>query len=392
MDSFDLLIIGGGINGCAIARDAAGRGLSVLLVEKDDLASHTSSASSKLIHGGLRYLEQYEFGLVRESLKERAGDAAPPRRTSSGRCEFVLPDPPGGRPWWMIRLGLLLYDFLSRGDELPRSKGLGRKDNEFRAPLKPRPLQARHLLGRLGRRRPPGRPQRARRAGARRGDRHPHRIALRAPRRRGLDRRPFPAAARSRATMLVNAAGPWVAEVLNRRLGDRGRKPGPPDQGQPHPRPPPLRGRPCLYPAAGGRPRRLRLALWRPQPDRHHRRARRRARRRGLHGRRGRLSLRRRQRLFHAAGEPGRRQLVLCRRPRPLRRWRGEREGRHPRLSAGAGRHARPETALRLRRQDHHRPPPRRRGARQARRRRLPLHPHRSRSPAATSTSRSTPL
>src|SRR6201999_3210161 len=71
MDSFDLLVIGGGINGCAIARDAAGRGLTVLLVEKDDLASHTSSASSKLIHGGLRYLEQYEFKLVRESLKER---------------------------------------------------------------------------------------------------------------------------------------------------------------------------------------------------------------------------------------------------------------------------------------------------------------------------------
>ena len=72
MDSFDLLIVGGGINGAAIARDAAGRGLTVLLVEKDDLASHTSSASSKLIHGGLRYLEQYEFRLVRESLHERA--------------------------------------------------------------------------------------------------------------------------------------------------------------------------------------------------------------------------------------------------------------------------------------------------------------------------------
>ena len=71
MDRFDLLVVGGGINGAAIARDAAGRGLDVLLVEKDDLASHTSSASSKLIHGGLRYLEQYEFGLVRESLHER---------------------------------------------------------------------------------------------------------------------------------------------------------------------------------------------------------------------------------------------------------------------------------------------------------------------------------
>src|SRR5207244_13152305 len=76
MDSFDLLIIGGGINGCAIARDAAGRGLTVLLVEKDDLPSHTSSASSKLIHGGLRYLEQYEFTLVRESLRERKATLA----------------------------------------------------------------------------------------------------------------------------------------------------------------------------------------------------------------------------------------------------------------------------------------------------------------------------
>ncbi len=134
MDSFDLLIIGGGINGCAIARDAAGRGLKVLLVEKDDLASHTSSSSSKLIHGGLRYLEQFEFRLVRESLRERqvllttAPHIVQPLR-------FVLPDPPGGRPWWMIRLGLLLYDFLSRGDELPRSKGLGRRDNIFRRGL-----------------------------------------------------------------------------------------------------------------------------------------------------------------------------------------------------------------------------------------------------------------
>ena len=71
MESFDLLVVGGGINGTAIARDAAIRGLKVLLVEKDDLASHTSSASSKLIHGGLRYLEYYEFRLVREALKER---------------------------------------------------------------------------------------------------------------------------------------------------------------------------------------------------------------------------------------------------------------------------------------------------------------------------------
>src|SRR5688500_5332073 len=125
MDRFDLLVVGGGINGAAIARDAAGRGVSVLLVERDDLAAHTSSASSKLIHGGLRYLEQYEFGLVRESLHERevllrtAPHIVRP-------LEFVLPDPPGGRPWWLVRLGLLTYDLLAGRGSLPRSRGLGR--------------------------------------------------------------------------------------------------------------------------------------------------------------------------------------------------------------------------------------------------------------------------
>ncbi|HLY91571.1 MAG TPA: FAD-dependent oxidoreductase, partial [Acetobacteraceae bacterium] len=111
MERYDLLVVGGGINGCGIARDAAGRGLSVLLVEQDDLANHTSSASTKLIHGGLRYLEYYEFRLVREALieRERLLAIAPhiiwPLR-------FVMPLPPGGRPAWMIRLGLFLYDHL----------------------------------------------------------------------------------------------------------------------------------------------------------------------------------------------------------------------------------------------------------------------------------------
>ena len=108
---FDLAIIGGGINGCGIARDAAGRGLSVLLVEQGDLASGTSSASTKLIHGGLRYLEHYAFRLVRESLAERevllriAPHIIRPMR-------FVLPHHAGLRPWWRIRLGLFLYDHL----------------------------------------------------------------------------------------------------------------------------------------------------------------------------------------------------------------------------------------------------------------------------------------
>ncbi|HYH38680.1 MAG TPA: FAD-dependent oxidoreductase, partial [Azospirillum sp.] len=105
---YDLAVIGGGINGCGIARDAAGRGLSVLLAERGDLGGATSSSSSKLIHGGLRYLEQYEFRLVRESLHEReillrtAQHIVRPLR-------FILPDPKGGRPWWMIRTGLFLY-------------------------------------------------------------------------------------------------------------------------------------------------------------------------------------------------------------------------------------------------------------------------------------------
>ena len=89
-DPFDLLVIGGGINGCGIARDAAGRGLSVMLVEQGDLAQGTSSASTKLIHGGLRYLEQFEFRLVREALQERERLLNSPR-TSSGRCVSCFP-------------------------------------------------------------------------------------------------------------------------------------------------------------------------------------------------------------------------------------------------------------------------------------------------------------
>lgn len=118
---YDLLIVGGGINGAAIARDAAGRGLKVLLCEKDDLANHTSSSSTKLIHGGLRYLEHYEFRLVREALIEREVllRAAPhiiwPMR-------FVLPYDKGLRPAWMLRLGLFLYDSLGGRKLLPGTK------------------------------------------------------------------------------------------------------------------------------------------------------------------------------------------------------------------------------------------------------------------------------
>jgi glycerol-3-phosphate dehydrogenase len=115
---FDVAIIGGGINGCGIARDAAGRGLTVFLCEKDDLASGTSSRSTKLIHGGLRYLEYYEFRLVREALREREVllQAAPhiiwPLR-------FILPHHQGLRPAWLIRLGLFLYDHIGGRKLLP---------------------------------------------------------------------------------------------------------------------------------------------------------------------------------------------------------------------------------------------------------------------------------
>ena len=118
---YDLLVIGGGINGTAVARDAAGRGLSVVLCEKDDLGSHTSSASTKLIHGGLRYLEHYDFKLVRESLKEREIllRAAPhiiwPLR-------FILPYDEGLRPKWLLRMGLFLYDNLGGRELLPGTK------------------------------------------------------------------------------------------------------------------------------------------------------------------------------------------------------------------------------------------------------------------------------
>ncbi|HYD95398.1 MAG TPA: glycerol-3-phosphate dehydrogenase [Noviherbaspirillum sp.] len=132
----DLLIVGGGINGAGIARDAAGRGLSVVLCEKDDLASHTSSASSKLIHGGLRYLEYYEFGLVRKALIEREVllRAAPHIMRP---LRFVLPHDKGQRPAWMIRTGLFLYDSLARRELLPGSHGVDLRDHPAGAPLKP---------------------------------------------------------------------------------------------------------------------------------------------------------------------------------------------------------------------------------------------------------------
>ncbi len=133
--TYDMIIIGGGINGTAIARDAALNNLSVLLLEKDDLASHTSSASTKLIHGGLRYLEYYEFKLVREALKERERLLKTAPHLIYPML-FVLPHQNAVRPWWLVRLGLWLYDTIGGRISLPRSRSLRRSDEMFQAPLK----------------------------------------------------------------------------------------------------------------------------------------------------------------------------------------------------------------------------------------------------------------
>jgi len=133
--SVDLLVVGGGINGAGIARDAAGRGLKVMLVERGDLAGATSSASSKLIHGGLRYLEQYEFGLVRKALAEREVLlAAAPHLVAP--LEFVLPQGAGSRPGWMLRIGLFLYDHLGGRGRLPGSRGIDLRRHPAGRPLK----------------------------------------------------------------------------------------------------------------------------------------------------------------------------------------------------------------------------------------------------------------
>jgi len=133
---YDIFVIGGGINGCGIARDAAGRGYKVALAEMNDFASGTSSGATKLIHGGLRYLEHYEFRLVRESLMERevlwamAPHIIWPMR-------FVLPYHKGGiRPAWLIRLGLFLYDHLGGRKLLPPTATLDMKTDPAGKPLK----------------------------------------------------------------------------------------------------------------------------------------------------------------------------------------------------------------------------------------------------------------
>ncbi|MEO7336521.1 MAG: glycerol-3-phosphate dehydrogenase, partial [Caldimonas sp.] len=134
-DTCDVFVVGGGINGAGIARDLAGRGVKVMLCEKDDLAQHTSSSSTKLIHGGLRYLEYYEFSLVRKALAEReillksAPHVMWPLR-------FVMPHDPGMRPVWMIRAGLFLYDHLAKREVLPASRTIDLRQHPAGRPLK----------------------------------------------------------------------------------------------------------------------------------------------------------------------------------------------------------------------------------------------------------------
>jgi len=220
LQAVDLLVIGGGINGAGIARDAAGRGLSVLLVERHDLASATSSWSSKLIHGGLRYLEQYEFRLVSEALAERevlldvAAHLVWPAR-------FVMPHVPELRPRWMIRAGLFLYDHLARLARLPGSAAVRLDRAPLNAGLKPelkhgfiysdcRVDDARLVVANALSARELGADIRTRTecvSAQREGGRWNARL-------RSDDGAETTVTARA----IVNAAGPWVKETLNGRL------------------------------------------------------------------------------------------------------------------------------------------------------------------------------
>ncbi len=218
---YDLAIIGGGVNGCGIARDAAGRGLDVAVFEQGDLAQATSSASTKLFHGGLRYLEYYEFRLVREALIEREVllRAMP---HISWPLRFILPHRKGMRPAWFLRLGLFIYDHLGGREILPPTRTIDLRTDPLGAPLADGfdkgfeysdcwvedarlvVLNARDAA-RLG------------------ADIHPHTRCIAAERDGELWSVTVEDMVSSeqrvvRARGVVNAAGPWVDEVLTRRL------------------------------------------------------------------------------------------------------------------------------------------------------------------------------
>ncbi|MBY6240810.1 glycerol-3-phosphate dehydrogenase [Methylosinus sp. Sm6] len=223
---YDLLIVGGGVNGCAIARDAAGRGLRVLLVEQTDLAAATSSASTKLIHGGLRYLEQFEFRLVHEALAERELLlAAAPHIIRP--LQFILPHERSVRPAWLVRLGLFLYDHLARRQRIPGSSTAPLAGSAYGAPLERayrlgfsyydcRVDDSRLVVLEAIDARERGAELRigAKLVGARRdGDAWLASVA-------GPDGRVESVGARA----LVNASGPWVSETLTQRLDLRSSK------------------------------------------------------------------------------------------------------------------------------------------------------------------------
>lgn len=221
-ETFDLIVIGGGINGAAIACDAAGRGLRVALAEMQDFSEGTSSRSSKLIHGGLRYLETYDFKLVRDALIEREIlMRKAPHLVSELR--LVLPHVAEQRPRWMIRLGLFLYDHLARREVLEGSRSIDLATHAYGEALKP---EFRHAFAYSDCRGDDSRLVIANLLGA---ERHGARILPRhrfegAERRDGLWRLTLtdlragqPVAARARA--LVNAAGPWVIDVAGAIAG-----------------------------------------------------------------------------------------------------------------------------------------------------------------------------
>ena len=220
--SIDILVVGGGINGAGIARDAAGRGLSVMLVEQEDLASHTSSASTKLIHGGLRYLEHGAFRLVREALieRERLWKMAPhiiwPLR-------FVLPQTHSPRPAWLVRLGLFLYDNLGGREQLPGTETVALDESTLGEALANREGRAfvysdcwvedsrLVVLNALD-------------AFERGADVRTRTRLVEARREQGLWRATIASAQGEQVVLartLVNAAGPWVMDVLKRAIGAR---------------------------------------------------------------------------------------------------------------------------------------------------------------------------
>ena len=221
---FDLLIVGAGINGAGLARDAAGRGLKVLIVDQGDIGGATSSASTKLIHGGLRYLEHYEFDLVRESLAEREILLSiAPHLAHEQR--FVIPHTPAQRPRWMIRLGLALYDGLARGSSLKRAEALTFRGTPYGAPLRPEFARGfaysdlatddvrLTLLNAV--------------SAAQLGAQVMARTKLVGARRAGGEWKAVLQAAdgaqrKCAARILVNAAGPWTAELHKAIAGDAG--------------------------------------------------------------------------------------------------------------------------------------------------------------------------